>query len=146
MGDDDGIELGDGDGIVDGLDFNPGIFVGVGVGAMAGVGLGDGGSIVEGIQIFIVNGIEEEQIDGRIFGSLVRNGVGIGDGIGLGHGAGIGAEFKVCTLEVLGSLLGLHKGIRDDTAVVGGLVGAGVGKDEGIGLGSVEGNDEGLEV
>ena len=113
---------------------------------MACVGLGDAGGIDEDIQTFSLDGIGDDQNDGTVFGSSVRNGLCNGDGIAHGNGYGIDEVCEVGRLVILGSLLGLDNSIRDGTAVVGSLVGAGVGKDDGMRPASVEGKDEGLDV
>ena len=66
-----------GDDIVDGLDFGTGILVGVRVGAVAAVRLEDGDDIDDGMEVFSIDGIEDEQTDGILVGSF-----GAGDGIG----------------------------------------------------------------
>ena len=118
----------------------------VGVSAVAWVGLGDAGGIDEGIQTYSLDGIGDGRIDGSVVGNLVRNRLSNGDGMGLGDGDGTGQEFGIGTVVISGSLIGLDNGIRNGTAVVGGFVGAGVGKEDSMRPDSVEGKDEGFEV
>ena len=143
-----GIGLGDGDGVVDGLEIElgegkVGIMVCVGKRAVVGIWCKDTVGNDKGIVVFGDDGPQDAQCDEIVefhVGELVGVGARIDGDSRLGDGDGIAEELRVC-IVVGGSLLEFGNGIRDGTIVVGCLVGVGVGADNGFELrpGGVDG-------
>ena len=170
VGVNDSIELGNGDSIVDGLGFSTGPFVGVGagIGPVAGVRLGDRGGVDEGIEIFCVDGIEDEQIDGIAVSNFGRRdsigrvrkpvgaSTGVSDGVGLSVKDGIddGLEFGKDRKEVFVGIVvcalvgvGLREGVGiDDGIQIFSLHGTEDGQSDRIVVGAPVGNGVGIDV